>query len=59
MDNNVVQIDGNTAKKNFENIANNNEVTLYSDLNYELSKSLILNTGIGGKLPDIENYLFL
>ena len=58
-DNYIVQIDGQTALIKFENKANNNEVILKSDLNYQLSSNLSMNTGIGGKYAGIENYLFL
>ncbi len=58
-DNYIVQIDGQTALIKFENKANNNEIILKSDLNYQLSSNLSLNTGIGGKYAGIKNYLFL
>lgn len=55
----VIQIDGPTAQINVENDAVNKETGLYSDLNYQISKSLILNTGIGGKYADINDRLYL
>ena len=58
-DNYIVQIDGQSALIKFENKANNNEIILKSDLNYQLSSNLSLNTGIGGKYAGIKNYLFL
>ena len=58
-DNYIVQIDGQTALIKFENKANNNEIILKSDLNYQLSSNLSLNTGVGGKYAGIKNYLFL
>lgn len=58
-DNYIVQIDGQTALIKFENKANNNEIILKSDLNYQLSSNFSLNTGIGGKYANIKNYLFL
>ncbi|MBK6772917.1 MAG: TonB-dependent receptor [Ignavibacteria bacterium] len=58
-DNYIVQIDGQSALIKFENKANNNEIILKSDLNYQLSSNLSLNTGIGGKYANIKNYLFL
>lgn len=58
-DNYIVQIDGQSALIKFENKANNNEIILKSDLNYQLSSNLSLNTGVGGKYAGIKNYLFL
>jgi len=58
-DNYIVQIDGQSALIKFENKANNNEIILKSDLNYQLSSNFSLNTGIGGKYANIKNYLFL
>lgn len=58
-DNYIIQIDGQTALPIFENTANNNEVILKSEINYRLSQNFILNTGLGGKLPDINNQIFL
>ncbi|MBK8550329.1 MAG: TonB-dependent receptor, partial [Ignavibacteria bacterium] len=58
-DGNIRQIDGQTAKLNFQNNANNNELIFQSDFNYQLSRSLILNTGIGEKTAFINSYLFL
>lgn len=55
----VIQIDGPTAQINVENDAVNKETGLYTDLNYQISKSLILNTGIGGKYADINDRLYL
>ncbi len=55
----VIQIDGPTAQINVENDAVNKETGLYSDLNYQISKSLILNTGMGGKYADINDQLYL
>ena len=57
--NNVIQIDGPTAEINFENDAYNNELILQSDYNYQLSRSVILNTGIGGKYVFNNSYLYL
>jgi outer membrane receptor for ferrienterochelin and colicin len=58
-DNYVIQIDGPTAQINIENDAVNKETSLYSDLNYQISRSLILNTGIGGKHANINDRLYL
>ncbi|MEO8446020.1 MAG: TonB-dependent receptor [bacterium] len=58
-DNYILQIESQTAEIKFRNKAKNNEINLRSDLNIQLSRSLILNTGIGGKLADIQNELFL
>lgn len=55
----IVQIDGQTAEVKFKNVAKNNEIILNSDLNYQLSRKFILNTGIGAKYADINNELFL
>lgn len=55
----VIQIDGPTAQINVENDAVNKETGLYSDLNYQISRSLILNTGMGGKYADINDQLYL
>ncbi|MEO6696167.1 MAG: TonB-dependent receptor, partial [Ignavibacteria bacterium] len=57
-DNFIIQIDGQTADVKFKNTAKNNEIILRSDLNYQISKTFILNTGVGGKLADINNELF-
>jgi len=54
----IIQIDGQTADIKFQNTAKNNEIILRSDLNYQLSRTFILNTGIGGKSADINNKLF-
>ncbi|MBS1517804.1 MAG: TonB-dependent receptor [Bacteroidetes bacterium] len=58
-DNYLVQIDGQTADVKFKNTANNNEVTLKTSLNYKLSGIMTMNTGIGGKVADINNQIFL
>lgn len=58
-DNYVIQIDGPTAQINIENDAVNKETGLYSDLNYQISRSFILNTGIGGKYANITDRLYL
>jgi len=58
-DNYIKQVDGQTADVIFQNTSYNNEVTLKSTLNYKLSNTLTLNTGIGSKLADINNQLFL
>ncbi len=58
-DDNILQIDGQTAKIDFQNDANNNEIILQSDFNYQLSPFVILNTGVGEKTALINSYLFL
>lgn len=58
-DNYILQIESQTADIKFRNKAKNNEINLRSDLNIQLSRALILNTGIGKKLADIQNELFL
>ncbi|HMS63729.1 MAG TPA: TonB-dependent receptor [Ignavibacteria bacterium] len=58
-DNNIIQIDGQTALVNFQNVSNNNEVILRSNLNYQLSGSFMMNVGGGGRLANINNQIFL
>jgi outer membrane receptor for ferrienterochelin and colicin len=55
----IIQIDGQSADVKFNNVAINNETGLYSDLNYQLSRTLTLNTGLGGKLANINNQMYL
>ena len=57
--NDIIQINGQTAGTDFFNTANNNEIILRSDLNYQLSKTFILNTGGGVKFANINNNLYL
>lgn len=59
INNHIVQTDIETGLDNFKNVARNNEIVYTSDLNYQLTRSLIVNTGIGGKLANIYNILFL
>jgi Carboxypeptidase regulatory-like domain/TonB-dependent Receptor Plug Domain len=59
IDNDIVQIDSQSGLIKFKNIAKNNEVILTSDLNYQLTRSFILNLGAGGKSANIFNVLFL
>ncbi|MEO8664021.1 MAG: TonB-dependent receptor [Ignavibacteria bacterium] len=55
----IIQIDGQTADVKFKSVAKNNEVVFNTDLNYQLSRTFILNTGVGGKLANLDNELFL
>jgi len=59
LNNYIIQIDGQTADVKFRNTADNNEITVRSNLNYQLSETLLLNTGIGTKLAGINNEIFL
>ena len=54
----IIQFDGQSADVRFKNTAKNNEIILRSDLNYQLSRTFMLNTGVGGKLANINNELF-
>jgi len=54
----IIQTDVHTENVKFKNTAKNNEIILRSDLNYRLSRTLILNTGVGGKFANINNELF-
>lgn len=58
-DSDIIQIDGQTALPKFKYNGKNNEVILKSDLNLQLKRSLILSTGIGVKLANIKNKMFL
>lgn len=55
----ILQTSQNTGSTIFKSTADNNEVNLRSDLNYQLSRKHIMNIGIGGKLASINNKLFL
>ncbi len=55
----IIQLDRDTDKVKFKNVAKNNETIFHSDLNYQLSRTFILNTGIGGKLAFLNNELYL
>lgn len=59
INNDILQIDSQSGLEKFKNIARNNELIYTSDLNYQLTRSLILNTGIGGKYANIFNIIFL
>lgn len=59
VNNDIIQIDGQTAQPEFKNTANNNEIILTSDLNYQLTRTFILNTGAGGRFANVNNYIFL
>ena len=58
-DNYIIQIDGQTALPEFKNTANNNEIILKSDLNYQFTRTLTFNLGGGGRFADINNYIYL
>ncbi len=55
----VRQIDSRTADPIFDYTSSNNEVILRSSLNYVLSGTFTLNTGIGGKLAAINSETYL
>lgn len=58
-DNDILQIDSQSGLEKFKNIARNNELIFTSDLNYQLTRSFILNAGAGGKFASIFNIIFL
>ncbi|MEP7146647.1 MAG: TonB-dependent receptor [bacterium] len=55
----IIQLDRQTDEVKFKSVAKNNETIFTSDLNYQLSRNFILNTGVGGKLALLDNELFL
>ncbi|MEO8209652.1 MAG: TonB-dependent receptor [bacterium] len=57
--NNILQIDAQTTLSKFNNIAHNNELIYRSDLNYQLTRSIIFNIGGGIKSANINNEIFL
>lgn len=55
----IDQLYSDIDKLRFMSNSSENETTLKSDLNYQLSKSITLNIGIGAKYIFIKNNLFL
>ncbi len=55
----VRQIDSRTADPIFDYTSNNNEVIFRSSLNYILSGTFTINTGVGGKLASINSETYL
>lgn len=59
VDYNLRQIENKTNQIRFKSNSYENELIIKSNLNYELSKNIILNAGIGGKYISISNDMYL
>ena len=56
---NSTQLEKESEEIRFDNNSFEDEITLKTDLNYQLSRKFILNAGLGGKYVLIKNNLYL